>query len=190
MLLSDRPNSSQLKSFSINGLFGFKDVEIPFDKEAEILIAENGSGKTTILNILYYSISCKFHKLSTVEFRSVVLKFASGVTVEIEKSDLNSFYNRELKTASFVKRMNRYKMPLTIITNGILEGASTTISIEPKEIADLKSKIDKKGNYPYFNRKVKVVLSCSKRTIISDLSQYADTPDCLYSYLEFFRSVS
>jgi hypothetical protein len=40
------------------------------------------------------------------------------------------------------------------------------------------------GNYPYFTRKVKVALSLSKRTIISDLSQYADTPDCLYSYLQ------
>lgn len=43
------------------------------------------------------------------------------------------------------------------------------------------------GNYPYFTRKVKVVLSLSKRNIISDLSQCAYTPDCLYSYLESFR---
>ena len=39
------------------------------------------------------------------------------------------------------------------------------------------------GNSPYFTRKVKVKLHCSKRTIVSDLSQYADTPDCLYAYL-------
>ena len=95
MLLGEHPNSSQLKSFAINGLFGFKDVEIPFDKEAVILIAENGSGKTTILNTLYYSISCKFDKLSTVEFESVVLEFTSGVSVEIKKSDLNSWYNAD-----------------------------------------------------------------------------------------------
>ena len=43
------------------------------------------------------------------------------------------------------------------------------------------------GNYPYFTRKVKVVLSLTKRTIISDLSQYADTPECLYNYLESLR---
>lgn len=46
------------------------------------------------------------------------------------------------------------------------------------------------GTYPYFTRKVKVVLSLTKKTIISDLSQYADTPDCLYSYLESLRLVS
>lgn len=96
MQLGEHPNSSQLKSFAINGLFGFKDVAIPFDKQAVILIAENGSGKTTILNILYYSISCKFDKLSTVEFESVVLEFTSGVSVEIKKSDLNSLYNRDI----------------------------------------------------------------------------------------------
>jgi predicted ATPase len=95
MLLGENPNSSQLKSFAINGLFGFKDVAIPFDKEALILIAENGSGKTTILNTLYYSISCKFDKLSTVEFESVVLEFTSGASVEIKKSDLNSWYNAD-----------------------------------------------------------------------------------------------
>ena len=96
MNLGDRPNSSQLKSFSINGLFGYKDVKIPFDKEALILIAENGSGKTTILNALYYLISCDFHKLSNVEFESVVLEFASGESVEIKKSYLNSYYNRKI----------------------------------------------------------------------------------------------
>ena len=96
MLLGEHPNSSQLKSFAINGLFGFKDVEIPFDKEAVILIAENGSGKTTILNTLYYSISCKFDKLRTVEFESVVLEFTSGVSVEINKSDLNPLYDPDV----------------------------------------------------------------------------------------------
>ncbi|NEP61473.1 MAG: AAA family ATPase [Symploca sp. SIO2G7] len=93
--LGERLNSSQLKSFAIKGLFGFKDIKSNFDKEALILIAENGAGKTTILNILYYSISCQFHKLSAIDFQSVVLKFASGDSVEIKKSDLPSFNKRD-----------------------------------------------------------------------------------------------
>ena len=47
-----------------------------------------------------------------------------------------------------------------------------------------------KDNSHYFTRKVKVVLSLSKSNIISELSQYADTPDCLYSYLKSFISPS
>jgi len=93
--LGERLNSSQLKSFAIKGLFGFKDINIPFDKETLILIAENGAGKTTILNILYYSISCQFHKLSSIDFESVFLEFESGVSVDIKKEDLTSFYMRD-----------------------------------------------------------------------------------------------
>jgi predicted ATP-binding protein involved in virulence len=87
MSLAENINTSQLKSFSILGLFGFKDIKIPFEKEATILIAENGSGKTTILNTLYYSISCKFHKLSLIDFDSIILEFVSGDRVEIRKDD-------------------------------------------------------------------------------------------------------
>ncbi|MDY7014832.1 MAG: hypothetical protein SVX43_14760, partial [Cyanobacteriota bacterium] len=94
LLLGDSPNSSQLKSFAINGLFGFKDITIPFEKEALILIAENGAGKTTILNTLYYAISCKFSKLVNVDFESIVFEFNSGESVEINKNDLKSLYGR------------------------------------------------------------------------------------------------
>ena len=96
MLLGDHLNSTKLKSFSINGLFGFKNVKIPFEKEAVILIAENGSGKTTILNALYYSISCNFHKLSAIDFDSVVLEFESGVSVDIKKSDLKLYDQHDI----------------------------------------------------------------------------------------------
>lgn len=47
-----------------------------------------------------------------------------------------------------------------------------------------------KGTYPYFTRKVKVILSCSRKNIISELSQYADTPDSLDAYLRSFRNYS
>ncbi|NER25940.1 MAG: AAA family ATPase [Symploca sp. SIO1B1] len=88
--LGERLNSSQLKSFAINGLFGFKDIKINLDKETLILIAENGAGKTTILNILYYSISCQFNKLIYVDFESVFIEFISGIGVEIKKEYLVS----------------------------------------------------------------------------------------------------
>lgn len=44
-----------------------------------------------------------------------------------------------------------------------------------------------KGIDPYFTGKIKVVLHLSRSNIISELSQYADTPKCLYSYLDSLR---
>ncbi len=43
------------------------------------------------------------------------------------------------------------------------------------------------GDKRYFSKKYKVTFNFSRKTIISDLSQYADTPDCLMHYLESFR---
>ncbi|MEM9216441.1 MAG: DUF4435 domain-containing protein [Cyanobacteria bacterium P01_F01_bin.150] len=42
------------------------------------------------------------------------------------------------------------------------------------------------GQQPYFSEKRKVALALSLKTVIGDLSQYADTPDCLGNYLRQF----
>lgn len=84
-----KPKKTQIKSFSIKNLFGYKDIHIPFEKEALILIAENGSGKTTILNSLYYLMACKFEKLSDIEFDSMSMEFKSGEKFELKKSDVS-----------------------------------------------------------------------------------------------------
>jgi len=122
MSLGDQLNSSQLKSFSINGLFGFKNVSIPFDKESVILIAENGSGKTTILNALYYSVSCKFHKLSSIDFYSIILEFASGVSVEIKKGDLKTFNQRDISNLISSLRLFLPSREIEILRREIKKG--------------------------------------------------------------------
>lgn len=43
-----------IRKFIVRGLFGIKDVELSFDKRVQIFIGENGLGKTTVLNSLYY----------------------------------------------------------------------------------------------------------------------------------------
>ncbi|MBD2296274.1 DUF4435 domain-containing protein [Anabaena sphaerica FACHB-251] len=45
-----------------------------------------------------------------------------------------------------------------------------------------------KGNPKYFTKRISITLNVNPKTIISDLSQYADTPDCLVDYLESFRT--
>ena len=51
---------SKISELRIRGLFGNEDVLIPFDSGVKILMGENGTGKTTILNILYYTLIQEF----------------------------------------------------------------------------------------------------------------------------------
>ncbi|NGQ95525.1 AAA family ATPase [Brevibacillus sp. SYP-B805] len=82
----------KLKHFSIKGLFGYKNIEIPFNENIKILVGENGIGKTTILNILYYTLACKFEKLEDIDFETIRLEFYSGNYIEINKSELEMYF--------------------------------------------------------------------------------------------------
>lgn len=60
-----------ISKFSIRGLFGKKDVNLVFNNKAQIYIGENGLGKTTILNALYFLLSCDFKNLNNIIFQQV-----------------------------------------------------------------------------------------------------------------------
>lgn len=82
------PNTPLIKEFSIYNLFGDRNFIIKFKSSTNILIGENGTGKTTVLNILYALLSCKFNKLLSFDFDKLSIKFNSGSHVEFKKSQL------------------------------------------------------------------------------------------------------
>lgn len=82
-----------IKQFKINGLFGFRNVEINFEDNIKILIGENGFGKTTVLNSLYYLLNGKYIKLSKIEFESIELFFTNERHIQFSKSNLDDYVN-------------------------------------------------------------------------------------------------
>lgn len=93
-------NKTNLKNFRIYGLFGRYNVELDFDNQVNIYIGENGLGKTTILNCLYYVLEKKFVQLEEVHFESIEIKFQnSRMSQSFTKADLIA-YNRQRNSAS------------------------------------------------------------------------------------------
>lgn len=77
-----------IKSFVINKLYGERDVEISFDSNIKIIVAENGYGKTTILNALYAILSGDISKLRSIDFESIGITFFDGESFVLNRSDL------------------------------------------------------------------------------------------------------
>ncbi len=79
-----------IEKFEIIGLFGDRNIHIDFQKDenVKILIGENGTGKTHILNILYYILSGKIEKLKDIEFEKVILKIQNIKKIEVIKQDM------------------------------------------------------------------------------------------------------
>lgn len=81
-------NLSNIKSFTVKGLFGTNDVTIPFYDGIKILIGENGLGKTQVLNIFYHTLERNFFRLDEFNFEKIVLEFEED-TIEITKNQIS-----------------------------------------------------------------------------------------------------
>lgn len=62
---------SRIKKFSIQNLFGYQDVDLSFKNDVMILMGENGLGKTSILNSLYFTLTEKWNKLEKINFEKI-----------------------------------------------------------------------------------------------------------------------
>jgi predicted ATP-binding protein involved in virulence len=80
-----------LKNFKIDKLFGFRDVNINFNDDIKILIGENGLGKTTILNSLYYVLNKMYAKLLKVDFENIELTFKDNSKIAFSKNELETY---------------------------------------------------------------------------------------------------
>ncbi|MGJ7087232.1 AAA family ATPase [Morganella morganii] len=78
----------ELKRFKINKLYGYKDVELTFNKESTIIIAENGAGKTTLINTLNAVLRGNADELRKLKCESIEIEFKNR-SYKINISDLN-----------------------------------------------------------------------------------------------------
>lgn len=61
----------EIKGFKINKLHGTLDFDLKFKDNTLILVGENGSCKTTIIKMLYYTLSLQYGKLNMYEYESI-----------------------------------------------------------------------------------------------------------------------
>lgn len=76
-----------IESFYIKSLYNERDVEIRFSSPYKIIVADNGYGKTTILNAFYALLSGDTAKLRKIEFKTIGLRFVDGANFSFKKSD-------------------------------------------------------------------------------------------------------
>lgn len=88
-------NMTNIQYINIKGLFGRFDVEMPFNKIANIYIGENGMGKTTILNCIYFLLDKKFGKLAEINFDAIEIKFRAEEQAHIITAYDLSKYNQK-----------------------------------------------------------------------------------------------
>lgn len=74
-----------VRRFRLRGLHGYKDLSIDCTNAASIVLAENGIGKTTLLNTMYALLSGRISRLASLDFDSAVLEFNGDIKIEFSR---------------------------------------------------------------------------------------------------------
>lgn len=117
-------NKTNLGYIGIFGLFDLYNVEIDFDKQVNIFIGENGLGKTTILNCIYYVLEGKFSKLGSIEFSEIKIQFKNDTKkYTITSADVNDYNRKNMSRSLSYKRYDEMDMYIAdIIENNASDG--------------------------------------------------------------------
>lgn len=87
--------SSFIKRFIIDDLFGYKNIQIDFSEPYKVLVGENGSGKTTIMNCLFYTLTKKFDLLVNIRFSRIRIDFSNGHAFDFTKNEILAFNDKD-----------------------------------------------------------------------------------------------
>jgi predicted ATP-binding protein involved in virulence len=151
-----------IDNFAIDGLFGNVNIKIPFDKDKgiKILIGENGTGKTTILNILYNSLEFNYYKLIQYNFQSITITFKNNVIAILNMKEVKDFVVSRSKNSLNPEMLSE-----------VIKGLSN------EEIDTLKAEL--KSNDIYNNEKIVYILRRNRyarhypiSVVIQALKQY------------------
>ena len=81
-----------IKEFRVKKLWGYRNMKISFNKDVNILIGQNASGKTTILNLLRYILTADVSNLYAIPFNEVVMKLkcfegSDSLLIKVKSTD-------------------------------------------------------------------------------------------------------
>lgn len=86
----------KIELFRIDGLHNSKNYELRFQDNKLILVSDNGSGKTTIVNIFYYFLSKQWKKLLEYNFRRIFC-IINNEEIEFTKNFFQNLLQRDNK---------------------------------------------------------------------------------------------
>lgn len=106
--------------FEIKGLFGNRDINIPIDTNALILVGPNGIGKSCVTNIFYFFISRQWARLTEYDFKEVAVWFGKE-EVRAARADITGLSQLERAIRHFSPSSRTYVYMERLRDLGILD---------------------------------------------------------------------
>lgn len=132
--ISEIPSTAPIiERFEITNLNGYKNLALETSHCVKIVAAENGTGKTTLLNALHGALTGKVKSLHALDFSELKIKFHGHDEVRVGKKDLfptgifksiNSQAIEELKSYD-ISETDLFDLMATLEEDNVLETRET-----------------------------------------------------------------
>lgn len=171
--------SGQLTQFRIEALHNIRTIDVQIVDNKLVLVGENGTGKSTVANFIYFFLTRQWHRMLGYKFRSIVA-VVNSQEIEISRDDLVSSVD-----AKDIPIRLRRRFPLSVLRR--IESLIREYS--PEELIDhpdIVSQFAAESNIPhslvedYIVRRVEDLTSSDKLAKIEQTLMDAITDQILY----------
>ena len=111
---------SQLKRFRIEGLHNVHTIDIPIADNQLVLVGENGTGKSTVANFIYFFLTTQWHRMLNYTFKSI-FAVIDGREYELSHKEIKDLVSR----GRFLQRAHRVPRTLMRELEMFLENAAS-----------------------------------------------------------------
>jgi predicted ATP-binding protein involved in virulence len=100
----------EITNFEIEGLFGDRNVPLPLEGNALVLVGPNGLGKSSVVNIFYYAISRQWSRLLNYSFDRLNFTI-NGENVTLHRDEISGLIEVQKLLGSGSSRVASCPLP-------------------------------------------------------------------------------
>lgn len=176
---------TSLTAFKVIGLHGHKTAHVPLRNNRLILIGENGTGKSTIANLIYYFLTSQWSRLLQYRFRAIEASL-NGHQIVVTSEQLEKHVRSRISGEHLsVRQRNYWTRYLSELARSRLEEIAGNDALLREVMRD--------SGLPYSMAREMVLLALHERSESSEIEKVAEQISSLVSeqflYLPTYRRI-
>lgn len=129
---------NQLSRFRIEGLYNARTIDLSINDNVLVLVGENGTGKSTVVNMLYFFLTSQWNRIAEVPFKKIV-SVVDGKEYILDKYDIRTLAEK-LEHSRFSSRLPRR------VTEKL---ESLAVNLSEAELVEAGERLAKEFHIPY-----------------------------------------